>query len=123
MPGGRARRYPPRTLARSVRRAAPRRWVPTNNRRVPTIGADELVSEQADEYKGTDAQHGIVRSVRPGVPMPATVLVCQMGDGALFLHGRRDGPNAYVCADDVALLQELAAAFGSAPGNDTMATS
>jgi len=109
--------------------------VPTNNRRVPTIGADELVSEQADEYKGTDAvrrgdgdrqpaQHGIVRSVRPGVPVPATVLVCQMGDGALFLHGWRDGPSAYVCADDAALLrQELAAAFGSAPGSDTTATS
>ena len=91
------------------------------------------MSEQADENKGTDAvrrgdgdrqpaQHGIVRSVRPGVTVPATVLVCQMG--ALFLHGWRDGPSAYVCADDAALRrQELAAAFGSAPGSDTTATS
>lgn len=56
------------------------------------------MSEQADENKDTDAvlhgdgdgqpvQRGIVRSVRPSVPVPAIVLVCQMGHGALFLHG------------------------------------
>ncbi len=91
------------------------------------------MGEQTAENKDTDAvrdgdgqpvQRGIGHSIRPGVPVPATVLVCQMGDGALFLHGWRDEPSAYVCADDAALRrQELAAAFGSAPGNDTTATS
>ncbi|MCA1676628.1 MAG: hypothetical protein LC799_32135 [Actinobacteria bacterium] len=93
------------------------------------------MSEQTDENKDADAvlhgdgdgqlvQHGIECSIRPGVPMPATVLACQMGDGALFLYSWRDGPRAYVCAEDAGLLrQALAAAFGTELGNGTTATS
>lgn len=59
---------------------------------------------------------GLERSIRPGVPVPATLLVAEMRDGALFLQGWRDGPGAYVIAEDAGpLRQALAAAFG----NDT----
>ncbi len=77
-----------------------------------------------DDGDGQPSQRGIERSIRPCVPVPATVLVCEMGGGALFCQGWRDGPCAYVCADDAGLLrQALAAAFGSAPGSDIPATS
>ncbi|MPZ65842.1 MAG: hypothetical protein GEU83_10125 [Pseudonocardiaceae bacterium] len=56
---------------------------------------------------------GFGASIRPGVPVPATVLVVDMGDGALLLQGWRDGPAAYVsAADGVQLRTALAAAFG-----------
>lgn len=52
-------------------------------------------------------------SIRPGVPVPATVLVVDMGDGELLVQGWRDGSAAYVsAADGVSLRQALAAAFG-----------
>ncbi len=58
-------------------------------------------------------------SIRPGVPIPATLLVAQMGDGALFLQGWRDGATAYVIPEDAGPLRHaLATAFGSA-GCDT----
>jgi hypothetical protein len=70
------------------------------------------------------AQRGIGRSIRPGVPVPATVLVCKMGDGALFLQGWRNGPNAYVCVEDAGQLrQALAVAFGSEPDSDNKGAS
>lgn len=60
-------------------------------------------------------QWGIGRSVRPGASVPAIVLVAEMVDGSLFLHGWQDGPSAYVIAEDAGpLWQALAAAFGSA---------
>ncbi|MGH3904765.1 MAG: hypothetical protein ACRDTE_11325 [Pseudonocardiaceae bacterium] len=47
--------------------------------------------------------------------MPATLLVAEMRDGALFLQGWRDGPAAYVIPEDAGpLRQALAAAFGTA---------
>ncbi|MCA1676366.1 MAG: hypothetical protein LC799_30715 [Actinobacteria bacterium] len=46
--------------------------------------------------------------------MPATVLVADMGDGALLLQGWRDGPSAYLTADDAGSLRHaLAVAFGT----------
>jgi len=109
--------------------------VPTINGQAHRIGVDELVSEQTDENKDTGAvrhgdsdrqpaQRGIGGSIRPGVSVPATVQVYEMGGGALLCQGWRDGSSAYVCAEDAGLLrQALAAAFGSAPGSDTTATS
>ncbi|MGH3770826.1 MAG: hypothetical protein ACRDRW_05430 [Pseudonocardiaceae bacterium] len=59
---------------------------------------------------------GIGYCIRPGTAVPPTVLVADMGDGALFLQGWRAGPSAYVCAADATPLREaLAAAFGSDP--------
>ncbi|MGH3905589.1 MAG: hypothetical protein ACRDTE_15605 [Pseudonocardiaceae bacterium] len=65
---------------------------------------------------GTDqqAQRGIGCSIRPGSPVPATVLVVVMGSGALLLQGWRAGPAAYLTAQDAAPVHyALAAAFGS----------
>ncbi|MGH3978287.1 MAG: hypothetical protein ACRDRZ_04690 [Pseudonocardiaceae bacterium] len=63
---------------------------------------------------GQPVQRGIGRSIRPGVPVPATVLVADMGDGALLCQGWRHGPSAYVCAEDAGRLrQALEAVFGS----------
>lgn len=60
-----------------------------------------------------NGKSGFGKSIRPGVPVPATVLVADMGDGALLLQGWRHGPAAYVSvADAVSLRQALAAAFG-----------
>jgi len=62
---------------------------------------------------GQPPQLGIGRSIRPGVPVPATVLVADMGDGALLLQGWRAGPSAYLTAEDAApLRQVLETAFG-----------
>ncbi|MGH3981012.1 MAG: hypothetical protein ACRDRZ_18785 [Pseudonocardiaceae bacterium] len=63
---------------------------------------------------GQQAQCDIGRSIRPGVPVPATVLVADMGHGALLCQAWRHGPSAYVCAEDAGRLREaLEAAFGS----------
>lgn len=65
------------------------------------------------------ASRGLSRSIRPGVPAPATVLIVEMGGGSLLLQGWRDGPSAYVSAQDaVALRQALAAAYGSEYGDE-----
>lgn len=72
------------------------------------------VGHQAD-VRSRPVQWGIERSIRPGASVPATVLVAEMEDGSLFLHGWRDGPSAYVIAEDAGpLRQALAVAFGSA---------
>ena len=61
-----------------------------------------------------ESQSGIGYCIRPGVAVPPTVLVADMGNGAMLLHGWRFGPSAYVCAPDAAPLREaLAAGFGS----------
>lgn len=45
--------------------------------------------------------------------MPPTVLVADMGQGALYLQGWRAGPSAYLTAEDaVGLRRELERAFG-----------
>lgn len=63
---------------------------------------------------GRQAQCGIGRSIRPGSSVPATVLVADLGSGALLLQGWRTGPSAYLTADDAAPVRDvLAAAFGS----------
>ena len=60
---------------------------------------------------------GIGRSIRPGIAVPATVLVVDMGGGALYLAGWREGPSAYLTPEDaVPLRRELARAFGSEGG-------
>ncbi|MGH3794594.1 MAG: hypothetical protein ACRDSP_06860 [Pseudonocardiaceae bacterium] len=60
------------------------------------------------------APRSVSRSIRPEVPAPTTVLIVEMGSGALLLQGWRDGPSAYVSAEDAGpLRQALAAAYGS----------
>ncbi len=63
----------------------------------------------------TNGMGGLDRSICPGVPVPATVLVVVMNDGSYLLVGYpQRGPSAYVTAEDaVPLRQALAAAFGS----------
>jgi hypothetical protein len=58
---------------------------------------------------------GLDRSVCPGMPVPATVLVAVMNDGSYLLVGYpQSGPSAYVIAEDAVPLREaLAVAFGS----------
>lgn len=57
-----------------------------------------------------------MRSFRPGVRPPDTLLVAKMHDGSLLLQGWADGPGAYLTAEDARpLLRELDAAFGVAP--------
>lgn len=57
---------------------------------------------------------GIGRSIRPGTVVPPTVLVSNMGSGALYLSGWRQGPGAYLTPEDATpLRRELARAFGS----------
>ena len=54
-------------------------------------------------------------SVRPGVPVPKTVLVADMGDDALLVQSWPDGPSAFLCAEDAGPLRRaLEAAFGTA---------
>ena len=54
--------------------------------------------------------------IRPGAAVPPTVLVVEMGDGALLLQGWRIGPCAYVCAANTGPLRNaLALAFGPCP--------
>lgn len=53
------------------------------------------------------------RSIRPGVAVPRSVLVSDMGDGSLLLEGWRDGPSAYLsAADAMPFRRQLTAAFG-----------
>lgn len=59
-------------------------------------------------------QRGIGCSIRPGSPVPATVLIANLGSGALLLQGWRTGPSAYLTADEAAPVHDaLAAAFGA----------
>src|SRR5262249_34478146 len=59
-------------------------------------------------------QHAIGHGIRPATAVPLTVLVAEMLNGSLLLHGWRDGPTAYLCPEDAApLKRELATAFGS----------
>jgi hypothetical protein len=64
---------------------------------------------------------GIGHSFHPGSTVPRTVLVSNLGDGALYLSGWREGPSAYLTPDDaLPLRRELARAFGTdeATGGD-----
>lgn len=79
--------------------------------------------EQVFQPTGRNTPQGAVqsiqRSIRPGSRVPATVLVADMGNGALLLTGWRSGPAAYLVAEDAAALHRaLAAAFGPAPANE-----
>jgi hypothetical protein len=61
--------------------------------------------------------------IRPGTAVPSTVLVADMGDGALLLQGWQVGLSAYVCAADAGPLREaLGVAFGSGPANADRST-
>ena len=61
-----------------------------------------------------DVKGGGCGSVRPGVPVPKSVLVADMGNGALLVQSWPDGPGAYLCAEDAgALRRALEAAFGT----------
>ncbi len=55
---------------------------------------------EPDTDTGGTSGDGIGYCVRPGAAVPPTVLVADMGDGALVLQGWRVGPSAYVCAAD-----------------------
>lgn len=105
----------------------PRPWVPPHGDGTRPSGADESVENEGElAVRNTGAerhsddqrlpvQWSVRRSIRPGAPVPDTVLVAEMSDGSLFLHGWRDGPSAYILAEDAGpLRRELAAAFGSA---------
>lgn len=67
--------------------------------------------EHGDGERGR--RRGLHRSIRPGVPVPTTVLVAEMGDGAMFLQGWQYGSCAYLIAEDTGPLRNaLATAFG-----------
>jgi hypothetical protein len=91
--------------------------VPDRSGNSPAPGAvqhDERANGVAGVAREANRGNRLDRSIRPGVPIPATLLVAQMGDGALFLQGWRDGPHAYVVPEGSGpLRQALAAAFGS----------
>lgn len=60
--------------------------------------------------------NGIGYCIRPGAPVPPTLLVVEMVDSALLLQGWRAGPSAYLCPADTGPLRvALEAAFGSDP--------
>ncbi|MCA1672527.1 MAG: hypothetical protein LC799_10100 [Actinobacteria bacterium] len=68
---------------------------------------------------------GLDHSIRPGTPVPATMLVVAMNDGSYLLVGHPQGePACYVIAEDaVPLRQVLATAFGSEqPAGNGVAT-
>ena len=78
--------------------------------------ANQLPAHGGDELPPT---HRLNRSIRPGVAAPATVLIAEMGGGSLLLQGWRNGPSAYVSADDaVPLRRALAAAYGNECGDE-----
>jgi len=55
------------------------------------------------------------------VPVPATVLIVEMTGGSLLLQGWRNGPSAYLNADDAApLRQALATAYGNECGDEPL---
>lgn len=58
---------------------------------------------------------GVERSIRPGVPIPETVLVAVMADGSYLLMAYpQQEPAAFLAPDDAGPLREvLTAAFGS----------
>ncbi|MGH3940593.1 MAG: hypothetical protein ACRDTG_18540 [Pseudonocardiaceae bacterium] len=65
--------------------------------------------------------HSPNSSIRPGVPVPATVLIAEMSGGSMLLHGWRNGPSAYVSAGDAAPLRRaLAMAYGSEHGDEAL---
>jgi len=73
----------------------------------------DLGAEYDGDEAGRPVWEGVGHSIRPGTPVPATVLVAEMTDGSLLLHGCQDGTNAYLCPQDAGpLRQALAAAFG-----------
>lgn len=75
-----------------------------------------LNRNERGKYPAVEQKRGarLSRSIRPGVPLPDTLLVAQMCDGGLLLQGWRDGPSAYVISQDTGpLRQALATAFGS----------
>lgn len=83
-----------------------------------TSGLRQGTSEQCPTSR---PQHrdGLERSIRPGVPIPETLLVAQLCNGALLLQDWRDGVSAYVIPQDAGPLRHaLATAFGSADTND-----
>lgn len=71
---------------------------------------------------GSDEQppaHSLDRSIRPGVPVPVTVLLVEMSSGSMLLQGWRNGPSAYINAEDaVPLRRALADAYGSDRGDE-----
>ena len=70
------------------------------------------MSTSATGIGGTSG--GIGYCLCPGVAVPPTLLIAEMGSGALLLQGWQVGPSAYVCAADAGPLREaLAAAFGN----------
>lgn len=83
---------------------------------------DNQAARAGCDRKGQHVRWGISRSIRPGVPVPATLLVADMGDGEFLLQGWRAGPSAYLTAQDAGpLRQALRDAFGNEPVDDETA--
>ncbi|MGH3545530.1 MAG: hypothetical protein ACRDPW_06355 [Mycobacteriales bacterium] len=77
-------------------------------------GRDGKMVRHDDAGDELPARLGIGRSIRPGTVVPPTVLVSNMGSGALYLGGWQQGPSAYLTPEDATpLRRELARAFGS----------
>jgi hypothetical protein len=75
---------------------------------------DPALNPHDGDDEGRPKQLGIGRSIRPGTAVPPTVLISDMGSGAVYLEGWRAGPSVYLSAEDaVGLRQELASAFGA----------
>ena len=90
--------------------------------RITVHEADNRAACDTGDRKSQHGQSGIRRSIRPGAPVPVTLLVADMGDGALLLQGWRAGPSAYLTAEDARpLRQVLGDAFGSEPVADEAA--
>lgn len=80
-------------------------------------GQDTSEFRQGEQSSTSGPQHngGLDRSIRPGVPIPETLLVAQLCNGALLLQDWRDGVSAYIIPQDTGPLRHaLATAFGSA---------
>lgn len=78
------------------------------------VSGEEKAICQDDTGEELPVRLGIGRSIRPGTGVPPTVLVSNMGSGALYLGGWRQGPGAYLTPEDATpLRRELARAFGS----------
>lgn len=134
--GGAARRPPPLSL---TKQCAPREpsalptplTRPTNaflrrglatvrdvQKQQPSGGTPSEIEAQHGPRHGDDSAaprvQGIENSIRPGASVPHTVLIADMGRGAVFLMGWEIGPIAYLTAEDaLGLKRELARAFGS----------
>ena len=77
-------------------------------------GAGEQCPTSGPQHRG-----GLERSIRPGVPIPETLLVAQLCNGALLLQDWRDGVSAYVIPQDAGPLRHaLATAFGNTDTTD-----